>query len=114
MGTELGFIDGIKGGPIEGIGEEDMGGINGAVEIGGIKGGVGPAGINGFEAGGTRGVEVSDCTPLGTAGGTAGSTCIEPDTNEIESFFLPGGSSSGGRLLGMAYFSNALYTKCMA
>lgn len=30
------------------------------------------------------------------------------------SFLLPGGISSGGSTLGIAYFSNALYTRCMA
>lgn len=32
----------------------------------------------------------------------------------IESFLLPGGINSGGSTLGIAYFSNALYTKCIA
>lgn len=30
------------------------------------------------------------------------------------SFLLPGGINSGGSTLGIAYFSNALYTRCMA
>jgi len=32
----------------------------------------------------------------------------------IISFLLPGGINSGGRILGIAYFSNALYTRCIA
>lgn len=32
----------------------------------------------------------------------------------IISFLLPGGINSGGSTLGIAYFSNALYTRCMA
>lgn len=107
-----------------GIGDDDIEGINGGAEIGGMSGGgVGPAGIRGvFEGagagGGTRGGVTdlsSGSTPFGTAGigGTAGSTCMAPGML-IESFFLPGGSSSGGRQLGIAYFSRALYTRCIA
>lgn len=32
----------------------------------------------------------------------------------VDPFLFSGGSSSGGRVLGMAYFSRALYTRCMA
>lgn len=32
----------------------------------------------------------------------------------IISFLLPGGINSGGSTFGIAYFSNALYTRCMA
>jgi len=32
----------------------------------------------------------------------------------ITSFLLPGGINSGGKILGIAYFSNALYTRCIA
>lgn len=52
---------------------------------------------------------VTDLTPFGITGRTG----IAPG-NEAESFLFSGGNNSGGKQLGIVYFSKALYTKCMA
>lgn len=64
---------------------------------GGIGGGPTTGGTGDFATGGITG---------GITGGMTGGMTM--------SFLLPGGISSGGNTLGMAYFSNALYTRCMA
>lgn len=52
-------------------------------------------------------------------GGIGGGGGCAADTGDLGlgimiSFLLPGGINSGGSTLGIAYFSNALYTRCMA
>lgn len=67
--------------------------------------------ISGLAIGGdvTLATGVSERTPFGTIGKTG----IAPGIG-TESFLLLGGSNSGGRHDGMACFSRALYTRCIA
>lgn len=49
--------------------------------------------------------DIADAMPIGTG---------DLGLGIMMSFLLPGGINSGGSTLGIAYFSNALYTRCMA
>lgn len=59
--------------------------------------------MTGCISGGDTSFGVSERTPLGTIG----STGMAPGIG-TESFLFPGGSNSGGKTAGMAYFSRAL------